>query len=107
MRKRKLFGTTLLLIAVAAVSSCTKTNSDTGNLYVPANSDVTANATLADLQQGRSIYVSKCNSCHGLYSPDSYSVNQWKQILSSMAPKAGLSSSENQLVTKYVCRGKQ
>jgi hypothetical protein len=51
------------------------------------------------------LYMSKCDACHGLYSPDNYSSAQWKQILSSMASKANLTSAETQLVTKYVTRG--
>lgn len=88
------------------VSSCKKDIIATDSLYVPSASDVTATATLAQLQSGRSIFVNKCGACHGLYSPDSYSSSNWKSILSSMAPRAGLSAADATLVYKYVSRGK-
>jgi len=87
-------------------SSCKKSSfAATDTLYVPTAADVTTNATLAELQSGHTLYLNKCGSCHGLYSPDSYSVSNWTNILSSMAPKAGLSSTDKALVYKYVTRG--
>jgi len=88
-------------------SSCKKDIiTGAGSLYVPTTSDVTATATLADLQSGHTLYLNRCGSCHNLYSPDSYSSSNWTGILASMAPKAGLTSSEKSLVLKYVTRGK-
>jgi hypothetical protein len=99
----------LLVFGVVAtlclLSGCTKNSGNSSSLYVPTSSDVTATATLQELQQGRALYLSKCNDCHGLYSPDNYSFAQWKQIMSSMAPKTNMTSAQTQLVTKYVTRG--
>lgn len=89
------------------ISGCTKKNADTGSLYVPSSADITVNATLTELQQGRDLYINNCARCHSLYSPDNYSPAQWKAILGSMAPKTSLSSSQVLLVNKYVSRGKQ
>jgi mono/diheme cytochrome c family protein len=100
----------LLIVTIAilfAIDSCNKTNPDIGSLYTPTSADVTAKATLQELQQGRTLYINNCSICHGLYSPDSYTPTQWKSILSSMAPRTDMTSSQIQLVTKYVCRGKQ
>jgi hypothetical protein len=87
-------------------AGCNKSSSGTSSLYTPTAADATTTATLTDLQQGRSLYISNCGSCHGLYSPDDYTSSQWKSIMTSMGPKAGLSASDNLLVTKYVSRGK-
>lgn len=88
-------------------SSCKKsTFAATDTLYVPTTADVTATATLAQLQSGHTLYVNSCGACHGLYSPDSYSASNWTSILSNMAPRAGLSSTNKALVYKYVTRGK-
>ena len=86
---------------------CTKNTIDTSSLYVPTSSDVTLNATLSELQQGRDLYINNCGRCHNLYSPDNYTPAQWKTVLGSMTPRTSLSSTEIQLVTKYVSRGKQ
>lgn len=83
------------------------TMSNADPLYVPGSSDVTANATLVELQQGRALYVSNCGTCHKLYLPESYGVSRWKNLLSEMAPNTSLSPAEILLVTKYVCKGKQ
>jgi mono/diheme cytochrome c family protein len=87
------------------IQSCNKGSSASGALYTPTTSDVTATATLAELQQGRTLYVDNCGRCHGLYSPDNYSAAQWKSILNNMAPNTSLSASDILLVTKYVTRG--
>jgi cytochrome c2 len=96
------------LVILVAFIACSKENTnDTSNLYEPTNSDVTVNATLAELQQGRTLFINNCGACHSLYSPDSYSVTQWKSIISQMAPRTSMTSSQVTLVTKYVCKGKQ
>ena len=98
-----LFGVVIILF----VSSCKKDIiTATDSLYVPTATDVTTTATLTDLQNGRTLYLNRCGSCHNLYSPDSYSSSNWSSILASMATKAGLSSTEKSLVLKYVTRGK-
>lgn len=101
----KKFRLSVLIILLGFSVSCSKNSSS--NLYQPTSADVTATATLTDLQQGRSLYVNYCGQCHYLYSPDDYSPTAWKSILSSMAPRTGMNSSEVTLVTKYVTRGKQ
>lgn len=91
---------------LVVIVGCNKSNLGITSLYTPSGVDVTSTATLQELQQGRTLYINNCNSCHGLYSPDDYTSTQWKNILNSMAPKAGMSASESLLVTKYVSRGK-
>lgn len=108
MKVLKLFYLSILsVIILILIGSCTKNTSDTSSLYTPTSADVTANATLQELQQGRTLYINNCGRCHGLYPPENYSSMQWKSIMGSMAPKTGMSTSEIQLVTKYVCKGKQ
>jgi len=89
------------------IISCSKTdvisNSD---LYIPSSSDVTATATLDELTQGRQLYIDNCNSCHQLYNPDNFDASEWRTILASMAPRTPMTSSETQLVLKYVTKGK-
>jgi hypothetical protein len=102
MQKTKWFF--LVLISGLALA-CSKNS--TGNLYTPTSADVTANATLSELQDGRTLYINNCGRCHNLYSPDDYSVSGWKSILSNMSPRTGMNSSQVTLVSKYVTRGIQ
>jgi cytochrome c5 len=76
-------------------------------LYFPTITDVTPNATLQELQDGRDLYISYCNRCHGLYLPESKTPAQWKNVMSSMGPKTGLSAADQLLITKYLCKGRQ
>lgn len=104
MKKLHLFDI-LTVAALLVLNSCKKDSNTSGPVYVPSISDVTANATLAELQQGHTIYISSCGACHGLYSPDSFSKSGWSSVLANMAPRAGLSSAQTALVLKYVSRG--
>jgi len=106
MKSLKYLYLTVVIIAMLVMTeSCTKKSSDTGGLYVPTSADATANATLQDLEQGRTLYISNCGACHSLFSPDSYTPTQWGSILNNMAPKTNMSASEILLVSKYVTRG--
>lgn len=106
--KKLYFLPVMLLVIAVFMGGCKKDATvSSDSLYTPTLANVTANATLQELQEGRALYISNCNRCHGYYMPESYSPTQWKSTLSSMGPKAGMSSSDLLLVTKYVYMGKQ
>ena len=105
MKKLQLAGF-IFLGSLLFFSSCKKDTITPSSVYVPTAADVTTTATLAQLQQGRTIFVSSCGQCHGLYSPDSYSASSWQSIVPNMAARAGLSAANANLVLKYVTRGK-
>ncbi len=87
--------------------SCSKNlNTSTDSLYVPTATDVTPNATLADLQAGRTLLINNCGRCHGLYSPDNLTVANWKSIVPMMASRAGLNAAQTTQLIMYVTRGK-
>jgi hypothetical protein len=99
-----------VLVPAAAIAillgGCKKSSSGVTSLYTPTSADVTATATLDELQQGRTLYINNCNSCHDLYSPDDFNSSQWKSVMGNMGPKTHMSASDILLVTKYVSRGK-
>jgi hypothetical protein len=94
------------VVFLLTIIGCSKDTVSSDALYVPTSADATSNATLEELQQGRALYISNCGRCHGLYSPDDFNTSRWQNIMSDMAPKTSMSSSETSLVTKYVTRGK-
>ncbi|MFZ4412648.1 MAG: c-type cytochrome [Bacteroidales bacterium] len=98
-----------LAFTIAFIGGCKKdnTNTTTVSLYTPTTANVTANASLTELQQGRTLYINNCNRCHSLYAPETYTPSQWKTILVTMAPRTSMSASDVQLVTKYLCKGNQ
>lgn len=101
--RRSMFA--VLILGSGFLWSCSKVGGGTGNLYTPTNADVTANATLEELQQGRTLYINNCGRCHSLVSPDDYTPGAWNSILASMTPKTSLTSAQVTLVKKYVTRG--
>ncbi|MBK7215171.1 MAG: hypothetical protein IPH88_18160 [Bacteroidales bacterium] len=104
LKKSILLPSAILLLAVTACTKEAATTSD--SLYVPTSSDVTSTASLDELQQGRTLYISNCASCHSLYLPESYSAARWRSILPTMTPRTSLSSTQVALVTKYLTKGK-
>ncbi|HOW30973.1 MAG TPA: cytochrome c [Bacteroidales bacterium] len=86
----------ILLLALVACS--------TTKMYTPsgANENKRITATLAELEQGRNLYVNNCNKCHGLSKPESRTPEQWTKVLESMAPKAKLTDAQKELVYKYL-----
>jgi mono/diheme cytochrome c family protein len=104
--KRLKFYMLFAAVTLLLFGSCTKNTNSSDSYYTPTAANVTPNATLAELQQGRDLYLGKCGTCHQIYSPDNFTPSNWQNILSVMAPKAGLSSANKNLVYKYVTRGK-
>jgi hypothetical protein len=94
----------ILILFTGVMLSCKKTS--TSELYTPTEADVTTIATLKELQEGRTLYINNCGSCHDFYSPDDLSITQWKMALAVMVTKTTLTSQQVILVTKYVTRGK-
>ncbi|MCB0495478.1 MAG: hypothetical protein KDC79_05050 [Cyclobacteriaceae bacterium] len=90
---------------LVVIQACNQDTVNTSSLYVPTNDDVTSTATLDELQQGRDLYINYCGDCHKLYTPESYSVAQWQNIVPDMARKTNLTSAETELVLKYVTKG--
>jgi hypothetical protein len=106
MKLKISFFLTIISVVIAIfIWGCTKSTTDTSSLYIPTSANVTANATLQQLQQGRELYINNCNGCHSLYSPDSFTPAQWNSILSTMGPRSGMVTSDIQLVTKYLTKG--
>lgn len=62
-------------------------------------------STEEDLRQGRELFVTSCGRggfCHKLPTPKSRSAERWPAIMDKMAPKAGLSTSERDLVQRFI-----
>ena len=72
-------------------------NNMKGNGSVPNNN----NANLS-MDQEKTVYVTKCNTCHSLKNPSDYTTDQMKNILKTEIPKANLSKKEADQVTAYL-----
>lgn len=54
------------------------------------------------LQQGKTIFESKCHKCHGLKRPETHTFSKYSKVLPSMIKKARLSDEEGNLVRAYL-----
>ncbi|MES2883090.1 MAG: hypothetical protein V4676_13150 [Bacteroidota bacterium] len=52
--------------------------------------------------QGKSLYATRCTTCHPSKTVENYTATGWTGIMKSMAPNAKLSELETQQVTAYV-----
>ena len=92
----------LALLAAACLAACV------GGLprLSPAQIDRAARrwpgTTPGDLEQGRSLYVTKCSACHTLRLPSRYPARRWPAIMDSMQKQARLSDDAKELILRYL-----
>jgi cytochrome c5 len=60
--------------------------------------------TLAELEHGRTLYVSRCGSCHVLKRPVELPPEKWSEEVEEMRAKNGvkLSDAEAQAIVRYL-----
>lgn len=63
--------------------------------------------TLAQLNQGKTLYEAHCGTCHALKSPTSEPESEWKEIVPEMTVKANkkgaeIDAAEQELILRYV-----
>lgn len=59
-------------------------------------------ATMAELEHGRELYVARCASCHHLYLPRDEAVSKWPAVLDDMGARAHLSPDERQAIERFL-----
>ncbi len=59
-------------------------------------------SSLAQLEQGRSVFAQRCSGCHALPLPDSRTEAEWKKVLDEMAAEAKLTPEERVKVERFV-----
>lgn len=61
-----------------------------------------AGVTLDDLEQGRSLYLSRCGACHQLIDPKSVAPSKWPHEVQEMQQRAKLTSEQVELISLYL-----
>jgi|GEM_PF-560417 hypothetical protein len=100
----------ILFFIAIIVAQCSTTKSTTKKVdpFLPQQTDVTfaqahwQGTTYAQLQQGYSIYSTKCNDCHDMKNIQDYSLTEWPGWMQKMGRKAKLDSTQYNLVYRYV-----
>jgi hypothetical protein len=59
-------------------------------------------STLGSLEQGRELYIQKCDRCHALPAVQDHSPEKWDRIMNKMKVEAALTPREDYLVRTYV-----
>ena len=60
------------------------------------------NPRAVSMENGKTVFVTKCGGCHALKNPGDYTMDQMNTILRTEIPKAKLSSKEADEVTAYL-----
>lgn len=60
-----------------------------------------ANVQLAELQDGRTLMVRKCGSCHAPPMPSDHTAGDWPQKLDEMAERSKLDRQQRYLIQQY------
>jgi cytochrome c5 len=61
-----------------------------------------AGVTLQDLEQGRSLYLSRCGACHALVDPKSVAASKWPHEVAEMKQRAKLSDEQVERISLYL-----
>ncbi|HEU4732006.1 MAG TPA: hypothetical protein VFT22_29120 [Kofleriaceae bacterium] len=86
-----------VLLAAASLVGCTG-----GPPAVTALDASRANMQVAELQQGRSLLLSKCGGCHRTPMPADHRANEWPVKLDEMAGRAHLDHAQRHLLEAYL-----
>ena len=92
----------ILLVLLACMLACESVN------YVPLVTPQVAAATkgqrvdVATLHEGRTLLVHRCIECHTLPPLWHYAVEDWPDIINSMAHRASLKPAERDAIVAYI-----
>lgn len=84
------------------VSACGTTLLIPNETDVVRVSDKFSGYTLAELNEGKTLYEVNCQKCHGLKDPKKYTEEQWNKIVPPMAKKAKIDAQQEETIRKYV-----
>jgi mono/diheme cytochrome c family protein len=95
-----------LLLTLACAAACAATSP----IPQPTAADASRGSarfpdlTLNELSHGRTLYLSRCGSCHVLKRPAELSAEQWEHEVEEMREKNGvkLSDADARAITRYL-----
>jgi cytochrome c5 len=80
-----------------------------GAVIPPVTPDLVAQAKArgvvtdtAQLERGRMIYTTRCNTCHSLHDPTEKTVAQWPGVVAIMGPRAYLPEAQRADVLAFL-----
>jgi hypothetical protein len=58
-----------------------------------------------NVSQGEQLYQLKCGRCHLAYTPEKYTLEEWKTIVQGMGPLSGLTAEDEKQILDYLEEG--
>lgn len=105
IKKKNLFVLPLLIFLLSECAS-------TSRFYTPGEVNVSAKATLTELNQGRAYLIDKCSQCHRAPAPKKRTAEEWVLTLDKMQNLAlvkniTITNEEKDLIYKYLTSEKR
>jgi hypothetical protein len=94
--------------SISILIVCLLTGCESTTNYVPAVTPEMAigkkekQVALANLSEGRTLFVHRCIECHTLPPLWHYTTQDWREIVNSMSHRASLSPAERQAIMGYI-----
>jgi len=96
------------MVVVVTITSCVAVK-----LAIPSQGDIDRvhskfpNYSLAELNQGKALFETKCNTCHGVKNPMRFKESEWNELVPKMVRKANkkganIDDKSQELILKYV-----
>lgn len=96
-----------VLFAVACLGACASAIPEPTPAHVERARASNPDVSLADLQQGRELFIGRCAGCHALPLPSDHSPKEWATVLERMTPLAQLDEDESARVESYLAATSQ
>ena len=99
---------TIALASLMITACVSKKSSNPTTNIIPGDSELKAiqvkypQATMAMLTEGHSIYTGACTNCHGQKNIYNRSEASWLHEIDEMSPKAQLTATQKDALTKYI-----
>jgi mono/diheme cytochrome c family protein len=95
---------TLLLAAVAlSAGACASVEiPEPTTMDLERATHATGSATMADLVQGRQLYLGRCTGCHRPIEPSRFDPGAWRVHVLEMKDRAKLTDADVDLMTSYL-----
>ena len=102
MKKNTVIISLLLSLSLASTCSTSKKTTASKNGNRNETEIKVPNYTPAELAEGKTLWESKCDRCHKLYLPESFTKAKWEGILPRMNKRSKLNEEDAGKVRGYI-----
>ena len=92
----------LLLPVVFIQCKSSKVSTTSGMLEETKVETIKKNFTAAQMEEGRILWQDRCDNCHKLFKPESYTVNRFDKVLPRMTKRSKMTEEEAAKVRAYL-----